>query len=125
MVNDTLHEVLLERVIRMENNELQHRPLGVVKDLLESLGAEISYAYDDLIFVKHNHFLLQFGKTAEEVFFFRNVEIEAKESHQQHITLSAAGKQMGLQIPYAGEYSLAENDDGTLSIHFLDTDNEK
>lgn len=106
----------------MENNELQHRPLGVVKDLLENLGAEISYAYEDLIFVKHNHFLLQFGQTAEEVFFFKNVEIEEEESTKQYSTLSAAAGQMGLQIPFAGEYSLTENDDGTLSIKFLDVD---
>ncbi len=104
----------------MENSELQFRPLGVVKDLLESLGAEISYAYDDLVFVKHNHFLLQFGQTSEEVFFFKNVEIEREESTNQYNSLSSTAAQMGLQVPYAGEYSLTENDDGTLSIKFLD-----
>ncbi len=107
----------------MDKNELQHRPLGVVKDLLENLGAEISYAYDDLVFVKHNHFLLQFGTSAAEVIFFKNVEIDDQESQQQHTTLSAAAKQMDLIVPYGGEYSLAENDDGTLTIHFLDSEN--
>ena len=44
---------------------LPYRPLGVVKQLLEEIGMEITYAYDDLIFIQHNPVLLQFGKVGE------------------------------------------------------------
>lgn len=40
-----------------------YRPLGLVKEALEQIGIEVSYAYEDLVFIQHNHFLLQFGKT--------------------------------------------------------------
>ena len=33
--------------------------------LLEELGHEVTYAYDDLVFVNHNGFLLQFDNTGE------------------------------------------------------------
>jgi hypothetical protein len=36
------------------------KPLGQVKELVESLGMEVSYAYEDLVFLQHNSFLLQF-----------------------------------------------------------------
>ena len=36
--------------------ETTERPLGTVMQLLEELGHEVSYAYDDLVFVNHNGF---------------------------------------------------------------------
>jgi DNA-binding IclR family transcriptional regulator len=49
--------------------EMTLKPLGQVKELVESLGMEISYAYEDLVFLQHNGFLLQFddGNGAEQV----------------------------------------------------------
>lgn len=44
---------------------LPYRPLGMVKAMLETIGIEITYSYEDLIFIQHNHFLLQFGKSDE------------------------------------------------------------
>ena len=44
---------------------LPYRPLGLVKQLLEEIGIEVTYAYEDLVFVQHNPILLQFGKVGE------------------------------------------------------------
>lgn len=107
-----------------ENDNISPRPLGVVKEIIEELGAEISYAYDDLMFIKHNHFLLQFGDTPESLFFFKNSEVEKAESEQQFTTLATAAEAKQLNVIFQGEYNLTENDDGTISIEFLEKKTE-
>lgn len=104
----------------MENEDLHFRPLGTLKNVLEGLGEEVSYAYDDLIFIQHNNYLLQFGETAELILFFRNGESNRAETEQQFSDLVNAGEQKGLEIVFAGEYSLVDNDDETISIEFVE-----
>lgn len=36
------------------------RPLNIVEKLAKEIGAEITYAYDDLVFIGHSEVLLQF-----------------------------------------------------------------
>jgi len=101
------------------NSEIQYRPLGIVKDVLEGLGAEVSYVYEDLVFVKHNHFLLQFGDIGKDLFFYQNTEIEDDDSATQFKALEGETSNAGIELEYKGKYNLAENDDGTISIEFL------
>lgn len=107
-----------------EQMEIKYRPLGIVKEVLESLGAEVSYAYEDLVFVKHNHFLLQFGDVGEELYFYKNTEIKADESAKQFATVAQAVSERGIALSHRGEYNLAEKDDGTITIEFFESSAE-
>lgn len=54
------------------------RPLGIAKEIVEAVGHEPIYAYDDLLFIAHNAFLVQFDdarKNNLKIFF--NVDCEA------------------------------------------------
>ncbi len=99
--------------------EINYRPLGVVRTVLESVGAEISYVYEDLVFVTHNHFLLQFGEVGRDLFFYQNTEIDDDDSGAQFQSVADEAHRAGLQLSYSGKYRLRENDDGTISIEFL------
>ena len=103
-----------------ENQEdaLPYRPLGIVKGRLEPLGVEITYVYEDLIFIKHNHFLLQFGEVGEKMFFYRNSEITIDEAMRQYEILSTSLANDGLELTYQGSYTLEEKADGTMSLEF-------
>jgi hypothetical protein len=114
----------------MQNEENQvdsvpYRPLGIVKGTLEPLGVEITYVYEDLIFIKHNHFLLQFGEVGEKIFFFRNCEIEIDKARGQFTILSTSLSGEGLELIYQGSYRLEEKDDGTMSLEFHDENPEE
>lgn len=37
------------------------KKLGVVKDIVESAGMEITHVYEDLVFLNHNALILQFA----------------------------------------------------------------
>jgi hypothetical protein len=52
------------------------KPLGKVRELVESAGMAISYAYDDLVFLDHNAFLLQFDEDGRTVFIHTNSEVD-------------------------------------------------
>lgn len=41
---------------------MPERKLGVVKDIVEAAGMGIAHVYEDLVFLNHNAFLLQFTK---------------------------------------------------------------
>ncbi len=43
------------------------RELGLVREVLTAAGMDISYAYEDLIFLEHNGFLLQFTEKEHEL----------------------------------------------------------
>ena len=101
-------------------NKLDYRPLGVVKELIEEVGAEVSYVYEDLIFIKHNHFLLQFGKVGEVLFFYANDEMEPKDSVIQYEIIKKNGAEKGLTVVDQGRYILTANENEELTLKFLE-----
>lgn len=100
---------------------LPYRPLGVVKQLLEEIGIEITYAYEDLVFIQHNPFLLQFGKVGEVLFFYANVEIEDSEADHLFSTVQAAAGNNGITtLIHRGRYRLSAEEGENLSLEFLE-----
>ena len=93
----------------------------MVKDLMKMVGAEVSYVYEDLVFIKHNHFLLQFGKKGEELFFYSNTEMKKKEREGQFGTVFEEATEMGFKLIYGGQYVLKE-EEGNLNLEFLTND---
>lgn len=98
---------------------LQYRPLGIVKEMLEQLGIEVSYAYEDLIFIKDNHFLLQFGKTGELLFFYANVETVETDARQIFATILPVASGQGLTLIHRGQYRISAGENENLSLEFL------
>ncbi|NTW68902.1 MAG: hypothetical protein HGB23_03525 [Chlorobiaceae bacterium] len=100
--------------------ETSLRPLGTVIQLLEELGHEVTYAYEDLVFVNHNGFLLQFENAGPtlNLFFNRNFPKTEADSIEQSI-IPAADK-LGLAINKKGLYNLTEQDNENLKIEFFD-----
>ena len=102
------------------SDAIQFRPLGIVKEVLDKMNIQISYAYDDLVFVEHNHYLLQFGEVGEELFFYRNTEAGTSEVEKEFQILVGELHGCGITLQSRGEYELKENDDDTISIEFIE-----
>jgi hypothetical protein len=98
--------------------QTQLRPLGIVKEVVEELGHEITYAYEDLVFIQHNDFLLQFGEKPEELFLFFNTECPSDEADAIAVMLLPAGASKGLDVIRKGTYSMTEEHGDNLKITF-------
>jgi hypothetical protein len=101
-------------------HSLPLRPLGHVKSLIETIGLEVSYVYDDLVFVEHNAFLLQFSATrGEELALWFNSDCLPQERPKIFNRLSATAADMGLRIIDHGSFTLsAAEADQSLQLSF-------
>lgn len=94
------------------------RPLGTVMELIEKLGHEVTYAYEDLVFINHNDFLLQFSPEPHTLDLFFNTECAAEEVDTTVSKIIPEGSKMGLTIRRKGSYSMSEAPDNSLQIAF-------
>lgn len=94
------------------------RELGKITALLADLGLEVTYAYDDLVFVQHSAFLLQFTDKADVLKLFTNTECDPGEANEAAANMIPACDKGGFTVEPAGKFSLAQNEDETLRIEF-------
>jgi len=97
------------------------RPLGIAKEIVESLRLEITYHYDDLIFVEHNAFILQFDDASDtnlKVFFNTDLESEKRTEIEAKLTVSARDREFTITV--CGLYEMT-NEKGSkeLKINFI------
>lgn len=88
------------------------RPLGHVMTVLETIGHPMTHAYDDLIFIEHSPFLLQFdqGQT-QRLYFYGHVEWDQAKSRELWETVSAALQKEGYDVKNQGQFSLDQHPD--------------
>jgi len=101
-------------------------PLGTVMEIIESIGAAdgapdlgFSYAYEDLVFLTHNAFLLQFTPNGKEMLIHRNVEADEDEVSPGIAALMRAGAKERMFFSEGRQYRMKQEDDEHISIDFL------
>ncbi|WP_159519351.1 hypothetical protein [Sunxiuqinia indica] len=88
------------------------RPLAEVKMMLEEIGNDVSYAYDDLVFVEHTAFMFQFDdENPENLKLYLNTEVDQKESDDIKKNLVGAAQKRKLKIVDSGYFKLKEKED--------------
>lgn len=95
------------------------RPLGKVKELVESVGMGLSFAYDDLVFPEHNAFLLQFGEESGSLLFHANEQAGAGEIEEAFAKLEKAAKVQQLHLVKGKFYKLYQAEENTLKLEFF------
>ena len=100
--------------------ETLFRPLGSVLQLLEDLGHEVTYAYDDLVFVNDNNFLLQFDSSGLALNLFFNQSCTKQEADNIEQSIIPAGDKKGRSSLKKGQYSITGHSDENLRIEFFD-----
>ena len=99
---------------------MPYRPLGLVREMLASMGLTPTYAFEDLVFVEHNAFLLQFEDEGETVGLHVNAECPDPELDPLVGRAVQAGAAVGLTVVMRGRYEMRANEgDDTFSVHFL------
>jgi hypothetical protein len=104
---------------QFEAEDTEARPLGKITAILTDLGLEVTYAYDDLVFVQHSAFLLQFTDTPNELKLFTNSECDPVEANTVASSIVLAFDQERFVADPAGKYTLSQNADNTLQLKFI------
>lgn len=94
------------------------KPLGVVKTIVEAAGMGISYAYDDLVFLEHNSFLLQFTDNDREVTVHVNSEADEATVHSDIERLQEVAGGHAMRFTRGGLYTLVPDGEDTIRIEF-------
>jgi len=99
--------------------DIQMRPLGLVMELVAKLGLEVTYAYDDLVFVAHNAFLFRFTGSGPFVDLVFNVDCPEDEQEKLATEIISLAGGLDLIVTRRGQYELAQNEDGeNMSLTF-------
>lgn len=105
---------------------MSFRSIDNIKNVIESTGLSISYLYDDLIFVKHNAYILRFDDDKPDHFFLHfNEQSDKTERPKIAKYLQAMGKAFSTEITLSKIFKIVPRLDETFQIHFMDTEVEK
>lgn len=89
----------------------QKRPLGIVKEIVEESGLTVTYAYDDLVFVENNPFLIRFDDEKGnhlQLFFNKDCEANAATALEQKLEKASLARNM--TITNCGRYELKQKE---------------
>lgn len=106
------------QVMDVSHMDIPYRPLELIRKAVNSTGREITYAYDDLVFLEHNVAILKMGETGRQVSLYFNQDIEAEEEQAIMDTLPRAGAVLGLVITRTGTYELKPKKNNEMDIVF-------
>jgi hypothetical protein len=97
---------------------MNERPLGKITALLADLGLEVTYAYDDLVFVQHSAFILQFTDDPAQLKLFINTECEPAEANTVASNIVLEFDKAGFTVMPVGRFFLTSNENQTLNVEF-------
>lgn len=100
---------------------MNEKPLGKITALLADLGLEVTYAYDDLVFVQESAFLIQFTPDACVLKLFINTECDPAVANEVAANIVIKLGAAGFNVISAGRYFITPNENETLNIEFRDT----
>ncbi len=95
-------------------------PLGIVKQIIEEAGMGISYVYEDLVFVEHNSYLLQFTDNKQEMLVHRNDEADEGAVSEDIGRLDALGQRYRMRFLKGRIYTLIQDDDEHIRLEFTE-----
>ena len=95
-----------------------YRPLGIIVQVIEQMDLEVTYAYEDLVFISHNAFLLRMGDKGENIHLYFNEESEADKREQIEQQLIDLATNFELNILNSGTYHIQPREDEQVDIHF-------
>lgn len=100
---------------------IPYRPLGLIKEMIDTVGLEVTYVYEDLVFIQHNAFLLQMGEQGEDIGVRFNTESTPQARIELIARLERAGSPLNLIITEQGLFQLShEEGEENFQIEFLE-----
>lgn len=73
-----------------------YRPLGHISAVMEKMNLEVTFAYENIVYVSHSAFILVMGEIGEEVFLYFNIESNEEDRQEilRQLTEAATGSEL-------------------------------
>ena len=94
------------------------KKLGIVKNIVEAVGMNITHAYEDLVFLEHNAFLLQFTDNSDQLLIHWNSEADRAALQDTVTLLQGTAENHAMTFIIGSDYSISQADDENLKIEF-------
>lgn len=95
---------------------MELRPLGIATEIIQETGLNVTYTYDDLVFIEHNPFMIQFNDdNFKNLKLFFNIDCEQKTAGKLEAQLNNAASQRGFTITTSGKFEMKQKE-GTEEI---------
>jgi hypothetical protein len=90
--------------------KVPYRPLGLIKEMIDTIGLEVTYVYEDLVFIQHNAFLVQMGEKGEDIGVRFNTESNPQARSELINRLSRAASPLNLIVTEQGLFQLSHEE---------------
>lgn len=90
----------------------------MIKEIVETAGMAVSFAHEDLVFLDHNGFLLQFTDNDKEVLIHLNAEADKEVISRDVGQLAESAVSHDMRFVQGSFYSLYEEEDDSIRIEF-------
>ena len=100
---------------------MEFRPLGIATEIIQETGLNVTYTYDDLVFIEHNPFMIQFDDdNSKNLKLFFNVDCEHAAAGKLESQLKSAASLRAFTITPSGKFEMTQKE-GTeeIDIKFL------
>jgi hypothetical protein len=94
-------------------------PLGLVMNIVQSMGLDVTYAYDDLVFVDHNAFLLQMDKDPQTLILYFNRDSDAALRPRLTEEITHYAREHNLQVQEKGLFAIEQAPGEELKVTFF------
>lgn len=81
------------------------RPLYLVNELAQAVGQEVTYAYDDLVFISHSEVLVQFNEN-ESLNLYLHQDLDEALFGATKAKYEITAKEQGTLLDYKGRFSM-------------------
>lgn len=88
---------------------MKSRPLGVTKEIIQAAGLQVTYTYDDLVFIEHSPVIVQFDdKNKKNLKVYFNVDCETAAVEKIEKKLNDAATEREFTITNSGEFEMGQ-----------------
>lgn len=96
------------------------RPLYHVEALAREAGYEITYAYDDIVFLKHSEVLVQFSNVDEnQLRIYLHRDLDEATASDVSLKLTRGAKGQDFTIIFVGSFTMEQKPDAKDEIELI------
>lgn len=98
---------------------MNDKKLGIVRNIVESVGMEVTHVYEDLVFLNHNAFLLRFADSDNSVLMHGNNEADPASLADTLAIVRDAAVRHEMTFLNGVPYRLSQGENEELRIEFM------
>ena len=102
--------------------EINFRPIGVAREIVNESGLEITYAYDDLLFIENSILIIKFNDENSSIMgIYFSTECDKDTGKDLFYKLKDAATQREMNLESLGRFSLREDaENENVKIEFIE-----